>query len=373
MAPLAIDSRVHIPAHALFGGHTLQLPTRGHPLHTRSLTITATHESDGSWRARGEIIDLRKCSFVPMAYDIQPAGIVHHMNIDLRVDPSNRIITSIDVGQPTVAVEPTDASRGECCRDPAPRLQRMVGEKIGSDFPKHLSRVFGGPLGCSHLLTLFQLMGAALGRALELEAVLARQLGVGRKPGERIFRRAAFLDGFEIDDASVGVGIQLADFLTRPSAAVKHPLERLARQDDARCYAVIARESLSVVELEAAIRQRSAATLGHASWESLDEEVADFVGAAVMSGLAGRLIRRFGDIPERLLLLDCLLQLAPGYIQVMASLMEKWFQPSSASGVELPGTDGQTSAIGGTPDSCYIWRSGGAMADRVSKFERTDS
>ncbi len=305
-----------------------------------------------------------------MTYDIQPAGIVHHMNIDLRVDPTTRRIETIDVAQPTVAVEPTETSRGECCRDPAPRLQQMIGEKIDPDFPKSLSRVFGGPLGCSHLLTLFQLMGSALGRALELEFALASELGVERRPGERIFRRAAFLDGFEIDDASVGVGIQLADFMTRPRVAVKQPLERLARQNDARCYAVIARETLAIVELEAATRERTPATLGDALWETLDEEVDEFVGTAVMAGLAGKLLRRYGDTPERFLLLDSLLQLAPGYIQVMAALMEKWFEQSSGSGLKLFGDDAPSvAAVGGMPDSCYIWRAGGPMADRGPKPE----
>ncbi len=342
----------------------MQLPTRGHPLHTRSLTITATLGPDGAWHARGDIIDLRKCSFVPMTYDIQPAGIIHQMNIDLRIDPNTRRIESLDVGQPTVAVEPSEASRGECCRDPAPRLQQMVGEKIDSNFPKSLSRVFGGRLGCSHLLTLFQLMGSALGRALELEAALAREVGVARTEGERIFRRAVFLDGFEIDEALVGVGIQLADFLTRPSAAVMQPLERLARQHDARCYAVIARETLAIVELSAATRERTSATLGDASWQRLDDEVEEFVGTAIMGGLAGKLLRRYGDTPERSGMLDCLLQLAPGYIQVMAALMEKWFKQSSGSGFNMSDADGEPSvaAIGGMADSCYIWRAAGPMA-----------
>ena len=325
-----------------------------------------THGRDDRWVVHGDIIDLRKCSFVPLSDDLQTAGIVHHMIIDLQFDTKSGRIESIDVEQPTVAVEPTEASRGECCRDPAPLLQKMVGEKIDSDFPKSLSRVFGGPLGCSHLLTLFQLMGSTLRRALELESVLAGQLDVQRQPGERIFRRAAFVDGFEIDDALVGVGLQLADFLTRPKAAVKQPLERLARQEDVRCYAVIRRETLAIAELEAATRDRTAATLGDAPWESLDEEVREFVGTPLMAGLAGKLLRRYADTKERSVVLDCLLQLAPGYIQVMAALMEKWFERTPGYDFELSNSvrEPGAAAVGGMLDSCYIWRSGGAVAGR---------
>jgi len=342
----------------------VQLPSRGHPVHTRSLTITATLAEDGSWNARGDIIDLRKCSFVPMSYDIQPAGIIHQMSIDLQIDPETRRIGSIEVAQPNVAVEPTAASRGECCRDPAPRLQQMVGQRIDEDFAKSLSRVFGGRLGCSHLLTLFQLMGSALRRALDLESTRGGAGAVARENGERIFRRAVFVDGFEIDDTAIGVGIQLADFWTRPREEVTQPLERLAFQADARCHAVIARQSLEIGELRAAVRERTSATLGSADWQGRDAEVQPFVGMPIMAGLAGQLLRRFGSTPEHAPLLDCLLQLAPGYIQVMAAVMEKWFQQGTESGIRFADREEiSIAAVGGTPDSCYIWRSGGPMSE----------
>ena len=74
----------------------MQLPIHGHPVHTRSLTITVTVLDDLRWRARGDIIDLRKCSFVPMMSDLQPAGIIHQMTIDAVLDPRSRRLESID-------------------------------------------------------------------------------------------------------------------------------------------------------------------------------------------------------------------------------------------------------------------------------------
>ena len=68
----------------------MQILVAGHPLHTRSLTITVSVADDGRWRARGDVIDLRKCSFVPLVSDIQPAGIVHLMSIDAVLDPASR-------------------------------------------------------------------------------------------------------------------------------------------------------------------------------------------------------------------------------------------------------------------------------------------
>jgi hypothetical protein len=241
-------------------------------------------------------------------------------------------------------------------------LQELVGATLDDGFAARLSASFGGPRGCSHLLTLFHLMGSALPRALELEAGLHAELGVAREPGEHIFRRAAFVDGMEIDDEQVGVAIQLADFLTRPAQRVVRPLDRLALQSDARVYAVVDRASLTLVELRAAVRDRSGDTLGSAGWQDLDAEVRELLGAPVMAGLARRLFDLYAHTPERRLLLDCLLQLAPGYIQVMATMMERWFAQPAASFDDGSAEPAPIASVGGTPDSCYMWRNGGAMA-----------
>ncbi len=337
----------------------MQLPMQGHPVHTRSLTLSVSVLDDSRWRARGDIIDLRKCSFVPMMSDLQPAGIVHQMTIDAVVDPRSRKLESIETAQPFVAIEASRASRGECCRDPAWRLQELVGERLDADFGGRLSEAFGGPRGCSHLLTLFRLMATALPKALDLDGALTAELGVTRTEGERVFRRACFVDGCAIDDSSVGVGIQLADFLDKPSAAVENPLDRLAFQSEARAYAEVDRQSLALRGLRAAVRERTGKTLASASWEDADADVRELVGAPMMGGLAARLFGLLGHVPEHRLLLDCLLQLAPGYIQIMAALMERWFTEREATERSEPPS---IASVGGTPDSCYMWRRGGPMA-----------
>ena len=53
---------------------------------------------------------------------------------------------------------------------------------------------------------------------------------------------------------------------------------------------------------------------------------------------------------------DCLLQLAPGFIQIMAALMEYPIRrPSPEARAKEPATP-SVAGIGGMPDSCYIWR-----------------
>jgi hypothetical protein len=326
-----------------------------------------TLRDDGRWGARGDVIDLRKVGFVPMMSDIQPAGIIHQMSIDLEVDPSAQRIESVDVDQPFVAVEPSASTEGECCRDPAPRLKALAGERLDGAFARELSSVFGGPRGCSHLLTLFQLMASGLRRALALEASLGEGASA-RQPGDRLFRRAAFVEGFEGDDQTIEMAVQLADFHTRPIAAGEAPTARLSSQSDVRVFARANGPERILSDFQIADRERSDDTLATAEWRDLGGRVAELAGVPMIPGLAKRLFATF-DAPEDRMLLDASLQLAPGYIQVMAAVMDRWLvqmkqgRPpgeSSAPGAAMA----EVGNVGGMPDSCYMWRSDGPMASQ---------
>ena len=334
----------------------MQIPITGHPLHTRSLTLVVTTLPDGRWSARGDVVDLRKCGFVPMAQGIQPAGIIHLMTLEVGLDPESRRLESVEVAQPFVAVEPSEETGGECCRDPVHRLQELVGERFDGSFSKRLAGVFGGPLGCSHLLTLFQLMASALPRALDLEEALREP----RPAGDRFFRRSAFVEGFEAADGSIEYAIQLHDFQGR-SGSVQRPVERLGRHDEVRVFAHVETPSLIVRELRAAHRTRTPATLATARFAELEERLESLVGEPVVPGMARRVFAALGDEPVEALVRDALLQLAPGHIQVMAAIAERWFA-KAPSGAKPRGEDGPAvAALGGLPDSCYMWRSEGVL------------
>lgn len=308
-----------------------------------------------------------------MADDIQPAGVIHQMSIDLRLDWDSRVIRSLEVDQPFVAIEPSAASRGECCRDPAPRLQALVGEALDGRFARRLGEVFGGALGCSHLLTLFQLMASGLTRAFTLEQALPEAIGVQRRPGERLFRRAVFVDGFEGKDASIEIAIQLGDFHSRPAACVSEPFDRLAREDATRAFARVASPGMTMSELMLVERTRSSENLGSAKWCDRTARLRGLEGTTIIPGLARRLFGIFGEVTtdgEDRLLLDTLLQLAPGHIQVLAAVMDRWFADRESGGPRMSPTAGGASpdigGIGGMPDSCYMWRSGGSMVSTRS-------
>jgi len=333
------------------------LPLHGHPLHTRSLTVEVDAGDAGHWRVRGEIIDLRKCGFVPMLADIQPAGIVHQMRIELDLDADRLEILGLETSQPHVAIEATAKSGGESCRDPAPRLQGLVGSRLDAGFRDVLRGRFGGPLGCSHLMTLFETLAAAIPEVRAAE----RDDAPARRPGERIAWRSVFVDGVEAGEAGLGLGVQLSDYWTRPAASAGGGIDRLARCREARVAATIERPGMLLAQPTAAVRTRTPESLASARWRDRDSVVAFLDGLPVLGGVAGRAVAAL-DAPDDRLLLDAVLQLAPGTIQVMAAVMERWLPDRPAGDAALPTGDANGMLGAPPPDSCWMWRRGGPLA-----------
>jgi len=339
--------------------------TQGTPLHTRSLTIAVSRDSEQVWRARGDVVDLRKRGFVPLAGDIQPSGVIHSMSIELSFDPSSLRIASIVVDQPFVAIESTPATGGECCRDPAPRLLAFQGDTLDADFTKRLGQGFGGPLGCSHLLTLFQLMASTIPRVVALEGERSGREATFSALGIPFFRRSLFVDGFERDDTTIDVVLQLADTLTRPTPPAVRATERLELSHEFKAALRVDRKRFRIETIEAMERQRSHASLGALDWTLHSERLSSLVATPIIPGMAGRLFGLLSDDPKARPLLDLLLQIAPGFIQIIATLMDDYFQqreqsPSNTAPNASSGRPG-VAAVGGNTNSCYMWRQDGYL------------
>jgi hypothetical protein len=338
----------------------------GTPLHTRSLTIAISRDSDTLWRARGDVIDLRKKSFVPLAGDIQPSGVIHMMSIELTFDPIALRIESIVVEQPFIAIEATAATGGECCRDPAPRLLALTGETFDAGFTKRLASRFAGPLGCSHLLTLFQLMASTIPRAVALESERSKREASSSALGVPFFRRSLFVDGLERSEGStIDVVLQLADTQTRPTETGARATERLELSHEIKAEVAIDRKRFQVEALEAMERKRRHDSLGALAWTLHNERLGSLVGTPLIPGMAGRVFGLLGDDPEARPLLDLLLQLAPGFIQIIATLMDDYFQQreqsSSDATISTPLERPSVAALGGNTNSCYMWRQDGHL------------
>ncbi len=346
--------------------YRLSLSITGVPLHTRSVTTVVCLRSDGRWDVRGDLIDLRKCGFVPMTQDIQPSGIIHHMTIEMVFDPATLRIDELVGTQPHVAVEASERTQGECCRDPVGRLQSLAGEVIDSDFTKKLSNNLGGVLGCSHLLTLFFAMAAALPRAAAGETEILAEHTTPRDAQEKLFWRSIFIDGYEADDGSIELSAQLADVHSHPRHAVQSPLDRLDRHQEARVVARVEGPEFTVTQLRAAKRLRRMPNLADANWEECSEDLGSLIGHPIIPGLSRRVRELLQDDENAAPVRDALLQLAPGHVQVLAAITDRWFTRRQSVG-ETPGGElgaaagPPVGAIGGMADSCYMWRSGGAL------------
>jgi hypothetical protein len=341
----------------------MRLALQGHPLHSRALSITLTERADAKLDVRGDLLDLRKRGFVPVAGDLQPSGVVHLMRIDAVVDPVSATIESIGTEQPAVAFEPSELSGGESCRDPIDRLQALRGAPVDAQFAKRLGAAIGGPRGCSHILTLAQLLGSTVSRALAAEREAPISFPVphpsslsSRRPGERIFRRDVIVDGHEVEEGRLSIGLQLTDLHLAPSAAISRPMERFAAQLELRLLAETRAYEFRLERIEGAERRRSLADLETAPWVDRRPAVEPLVGLPLLSGFAGQLLSRFAATPAERPLLDALLMLAPALIQIIAALSEDW--PAQAH--KSPSFMG----TGGLPDSCYMWRRGGALSKR---------
>ena len=171
----------------------MEIEAIGAPAHTRTLVVSLAQLDAQRVLASGTILDVRKRGLVPMASDLQTAGVIHDMRVRAEVALSPARIAAISVEQASVAFEPSLATGGECCRDPGPRIAALVGTPLDGDSARRLGAALGGPLGCSHVLTLAQLVLSTAHGALALDR--ERHGDAARPAGQRIFHRSLTIDG----------------------------------------------------------------------------------------------------------------------------------------------------------------------------------
>jgi hypothetical protein len=247
----------------------------------------------------------------------------------------------------------------------------MVGRKVDEDLPRALQECFGGPRGCSHLLTLFHLMANVLPGAFDEEARVRAETGAGRRPSEKVFRRSVCMDGFEPADGKVQLAVLLMDYKSRPLEIVDDRLGFLAHQREVRALANVSLANLGIESLEVYERRRDRQNLRDAEWVDRLAWVEDLVGRPIMPGLGRELRTRLGDRPEADGVLDALLQLAPGFVQCTPALTDALLarvaeaQQAAAGKEKTEGGDGPGIpgflAVGGAVDSCYMWRRDGPL------------
>lgn len=326
-------------------------------VHTRSLEIEVRAGSDDLWDARAQLVDLRKCGFVPIAGDLQTAGLLHHMCLSARLDPLTGTLQEITAAQPAVAFEPSALSQGECCRDPIDRIRDLAGANVTGGITERLSGLIGGPRGCTHLLTEARLLGLTLAWALARKGDIPT---VERwRPTERIFRRCAVYDGTVNEAGNLELSAQLTDLHFTPSAELARPMERFASQDEVRAVTTIDPNDLTMLSLAVTQRQRSRADVEVDVWHEVPTPALDLAGHSAGAGWSRRVLSCLEELDEGAPLTAALLNLAPALFQCMASASDD----SSA----MSAGDPSVLVSAAPPDSCYMWRKEGAFIRRSER------
>src|SRR5262245_24071794 len=329
----------------------MSLSVSGHPLHTRSLSVTLIQNEPSLVDVAAYVLDLRKRGFAPVGGDVQSTGIIHHMRLDGAVDRDAGRIAHIRAQMPAVAFEASPATGGESCRDLIGRVDHLAGMSLADGYARAVGGEIGGPRGCSHILTLAHLLGPTVLWAISEEERLHATPPTWRV-GERIFRRDLTIDGYELDVGGLLITAQLNDVHFAPAPALAKPMDRLAAQREITIRASLTIPDLTLHEIDAHERWRAAADLIGPDWASRADRVAPLVGQSLRPGVSSILLRQFATPGEDAPLREALLMLAPALIQCFAALDLWMMRLADASAV------GETA---GYPDSCYMWRREGGL------------
>jgi hypothetical protein len=327
----------------------MDLDPRGHPLHSRALSVALGQRADGRVDVAGTLLDLRKRGFVPVGGDLQSSGIVHHMLIDAVVDPASGRIDEASAQQPSVAFEASPATAGESCRDPIATIRGLVGADVARGWPEWVGDTLGGPRACFHIFTLAHLLGGSAAWALAAERT--RFGGVGRPAGQRIFRRDVVIDGSQHADGALAMALQLTDLHFSPASGVVPSMQRLGANLEVRVQLVIRPPAFVTADVVVGERRRDPSCLD-APWHRRDDVAEKLAGLSMLRGMTAALLGRFGAPGDDQPLLDAALMLAPALIQVFAAVAD-WAGTAAR--------DGWLLGMGGRPDSCWMWRRDGAL------------
>lgn len=334
----------------------MRLNAAGHPLHTRSQTIAIHRDDAGAVLAQASHLDLRKRGFVPVGSFLQSSGIIHRMEVRAEIDPLAATLERAEVAMPAVAFDASPTTGGESCRDVAGELPGLSGASLRAGWAQSLGAVMGGRLGCSHVLSLSQHLGAAAGHALESAPGGAVAWSEG--PARRLFHRTLVIDGSEAADGAIDLAAQLTELHLAPAAGVCNPMDSFAEQLEIRLLARVDLGRGVLSSIEVAERRRDRDTLATADWRRRDPLVQPLCGIGFIGGFARAVLDRHPQPGRDRPLIDILLALPPAFLQVCACFSETWPQRAMASDTVV--------GIGGTADSCYMWRGGGAL-DRRKK------
>jgi hypothetical protein len=326
----------------------MRLDLDGEPVHVRAQSVLVVQRPDGLLDAHGSLLNLRTRGFLPVGGSMQGMGIIHHMELGWVVDPSTGVVRQWAPAQPTVAFEATPETAGESCRDPIERLASATDVPLGAGLSDRLRERIGGPLGCSHLVTIALFMDAAV-RAGLARCPAPTDAGTPRP----LWRRDLVFDAHELAAGRVAVAMRQSDLDWNDRGA-----DTLAPERFALHHELVARVDVdlwpgSLLGIGGAERRRSPTDFAGVTWHDRDALLTPLAGTGLARGAAGEITRRLGDEPHAPPWRDALVMLPPALVQCRAAHPDSWHEKVRATS-RHPG-------LTALPDSCYMWRRGGAL------------
>lgn len=122
-------------------------------LHTRQVQCTGYRRSDGLYEIEGRLLDTKPQPSRSPYKDI-PAGTPYHQMVLVMTVDIDFVIHDL---QARTEVGPTPS-----CAQVNASYSGLKGVRIGPGFKKHVARIVGGALGCTHLTELLGPMATTL-------------------------------------------------------------------------------------------------------------------------------------------------------------------------------------------------------------------
>jgi hypothetical protein len=327
--------------------------TESDSIHTRALGVRAGLRGDGRVEAGGYLIDLRTRGFLPVGGSMQGMGIIHHMELRWVVDPATGVVDEIVPGQPTVAFEASLETEGESCRDPIARIAGAAGTALGKGHTSAVRERIGGPLGCSHLVTLSLFMDAALRAGLARDRLRAPGRFERAHGGQTLFQRDLVFESGERGDGRVDVLLRQNDLDWSDAAPGALAPERFAAHHELEARLEVDLWPGSLLDVAGRERLRTAERFAGVAWDDRTDALGVLRGLGLARGAAGEMAQRLGDAPAMAPWRDAFLMLAPALVQCRAAHPDSWHEKVRAT----PRHPGLTAI----PDSCWMWRRDGAL------------
>lgn len=279
---------------------------------------------------------------------MQGMGIIHHMELGWTLDARAGVVRRWVPSQPTVAFEATLETGGESCRDPIDRIAALADVPLGPPLATRLRECAGGPRGCSHLVTLAAFMDAAVRAGLTRRGPISPST-----PPRPLWRRDLVFDAHEQVTRGLAVGMRQGDLDWNDRGPDALAPERFAAHHELLARIDVDLWPGMLLAIRGAERRRSAAMFAGAPWHDRDAALAPLGGMGLARGAVGELTARLGEGVELAPWRDALVMLPAALVQCRAAHPDAWHDKVRAT----PRHPGLTAL----PDSCYMWRRGGAL------------